>query len=88
MKYPCPKTGLECETVELCEILGGCGPLEDVLLKQRDMARARLAEAERCGYALAMRLLQSSIVLDDEERVAQDFFLQSAGVKRVPEAKP
>ena len=50
-----------------------------------DALERRLAEAERCGHMLAMRLLQSSEVLDDRERAAQDFFLQKDVVKRVLE---
>ena len=75
MKYPCPKTGLECETVELCEIRGGCGPLEDVLLKQRDTARARLAEAEELLHEARVELRWRGNTTDISGRI--DAFLEA-----------
>lgn len=44
--------------------------------------RARLTEEYEAGYILAMRLLQSNLTLDDEERVAIELFLPQS-MKRV-----
>lgn len=49
----------------------------DCLRAEISALRARLQkqeEATRCGYLLAMRLLQSDIILDGEERSAIEFF--------------
>ena len=44
---------------------------------QMEYLRERMAELERQGYTLAMRLLQSDIVLDDVETAARNALLSS-----------
>ena len=44
---------------------------------QMEYLRERMAELERQGYTLAMRLLQSDIVLDDVETAARNALLNS-----------
>ena len=43
-------------------------------------AAAAIRESQRAGYIVAMRLLQSSEVLDDKARAAWDHFLTKANI--------